>query len=149
MSEDPRVTFGRANQELTLQEIGDHFGVTRERIRQVFAINSYKHPDHTRTAATEERFCHWPGCRRRFIAQVASSHKSCDVHRGTGRPRTAQRVTVVCAACGLAREVLKTYADRRSIFFCDKRCQGKWLGQGNEGRKRVQIGGPDEADKQS
>ena len=150
MSEDPRVTYGREHPDMTLQEIADHFGLTsRERVRQVFRDGGYRHPSHIRTAVTETRVCYWPGCRKTFVSPVNKIRKSCDTHIGSQRPATAERITVSCEVCGKTQTRTASNAKTRALFFCGNACQGRWLGQQNQGRRRVPSGGPNETDQQS
>jgi endogenous inhibitor of DNA gyrase (YacG/DUF329 family) len=146
MGEDSRVTYGRAHPDKTLAEVGQHFGQTREAVRQAFRRGGYIHPRHRRTAVTEARACYWPGCRKTFVWPANKIRRSCDTHLGRGRPKTAVLVSVTCDACGKTLTRTALNAKSRGRFFCDNECKGRWLGNNNKGRRSVRSGGPSETD---
>lgn len=49
--------IGLRNKKMTYQEIGDHFGITRQRIQQI--LKDYKLPQHIKDEWRVERKEHW------------------------------------------------------------------------------------------
>lgn len=62
---------------LTLQEIGEKFGLTRERVRQIFARYGVKKDDCRPVAIIEVRKC--PRCAKKFKASEKSPRKYCSL----------------------------------------------------------------------
>lgn len=112
---------------ITLEEIGDKYRVTRERIRQILRRQGVHKP---RSGMREPRECIAYGC----TAIANARRKTCNDHYR----KWAQRVTLTCTECGVDFEraasqhrpadfknSLRTKVQTR--FFCSKRCHGGWM----------------------
>tara|TARA_R110002110_G_scaffold43035_2_gene134321 strand:- start:255 stop:665 length:411 start_codon:yes stop_codon:yes gene_type:complete len=128
-TEDPRIEFARANQGKSQAEIARHFGVSRQRIKQILDAAGHTHPRFSQKIPRESRSCLQPGCGETFTARPKETRVNCDQHTGQ-RTRRAAQVQVICDECG------KTQMRRASLVrpdqpltFCDKVCQGRWLGK--------------------
>ena len=68
-TEDPRVEFARANLGKSQAEIARHFGVSRQRIKQVLDEAGHTHPRFSLKIPRESRSCLQPGCGETFTAR--------------------------------------------------------------------------------
>ena len=127
--EDPRVAFARANQGKSQAEIARHFGVSRQRIKQILDAAGHTHPRHSQKMLRESRSCGQPGCAETFTARPKEVRVNCDQHTGQ-RTRKTPQVQVSCDECGKTQmRRASLVRSSQSLAFCDKVCQGRWLGK--------------------
>ena len=60
------VRYARNHQEMSQPEIANHYGLSRQRISQVFQEQGYTHPRHARKVTTEQRECRECGASFQF-----------------------------------------------------------------------------------
>lgn len=109
----------------TLQEIGDRFGVTRERIRQILTENNLP----TRHFVQNQYIC--LNCRQPF-KRPHKGHLFCSLKCR----HDYAYIKIACTWCGKLNEyhaktmlwkIQNNPLARGKASFCDKHCQGKWL----------------------
>ena len=130
-TQDKRVRYAMSWPEESMASIGRHFGISRERIRQVFEQAGYRHPPFSSAVLRENRTCVQIGCSTQFLARPKERLGNCPDHRGQSIRRTP-RVTITCAACGKRQERRVTLIrSPTGLSFCNNQCQGAWLGRRN------------------
>jgi len=109
----------------TLQEISEHFGVSRERIRQV--LNELELP--TR---------HYTETKMVSCLQCGSPIKEGKEFCGRNCQNAYNTILITCSQCGqlMERKACQTLLTESKIkngykgnFFCSKRCRGFWLAE--------------------
>lgn len=127
--EDARVEFARANPDKSQAEIARHFGISRQRVKQILDAAGHSHPHHSQKIPRESRSCLQPGCGETFTARPKEVRVNCDQHTGL-RTRKTPQVQVICDECGKTQmRRASLVRSSRSLAFCDKVCQGRWLGK--------------------
>ena len=140
------VAFMQDNPEMTLDEIGAFYDLTRERIRQIAKQEGYKHPWH------HGRGGHPPAvpkacvvCRAPTVHMRSGWTLYCADHKGwtrrSGVPLPPVTPTThTCTTCGLVFE-RKEYRRQptakpnpfrtkpQTTWFCDYTCKGVWVAE--------------------
>ena len=128
-TEDPRVQFARSNPDKSQSEIARHFGVSRQRIKQILDAAGHTHPRFSQKIPRESRSCRQPGCGETFMARPRETRVNCDQHTGQRSSRTIH-IQVICDECGKAQmRRASLLRPDQVLAFCDKVCQGRWLGK--------------------
>ena len=132
VTQDPRVLFAKDHPEMSQSAISRHFGLSRERIRQVFEVAGYTHPRPSQKIPRVSRVCGQPDCQTSFQARAKESTVNCPAHRGKLVKRFP-RVQVTCDSCGkVAPRRATLIKEGQKLTFCDNKCQGRWLGRQNK-----------------
>jgi len=116
------ATLKSTNPCLTLQQIGNKFGITRERVRQILVKErtSTRRPNYGQYS----KIC--PMCKKSQIRGKTILCRSCYHHMHT--------VPLSCELCGTIvyrkqSEVIRDFAKANyQHIWCSKQCQGKWFG---------------------
>lgn len=104
----------KANPCMTLQQVGDYYGITRERVRQILRAQGATHSRPTRSATWLCIACQKPSTRWRKTGLC----KEC-----------RSGVQAVCSGCGkLFRRLYSSLSTRRNTHgrvFCNRECYQK------------------------
>ena len=116
------IALRQANPCLTLQAVGDKYGITKERVRQV--LKGAGQPTR-RYYPSKEVLC--LNCGQATKRERYCSDKCW--HEYT-------HPLMECSYCGTlfrrnAKQIISqlSYGHKKTHLFCSKRCQGKWLAQ--------------------
>ena len=134
------VAMARQEPVPTLQEIGDKFGLTRERVRRILAKRNVTKP--SRRIPIKQRPCKFIGCQN---YHTAKRHRYCDEHAydsHNGRKTLSHQFrTLTCSYCGKQYQrselYMKAAEHPRALnhfsplrwTFCSRACQGKLIGR--------------------
>jgi len=114
-----------ANRCATLQQIGDKYGVTKERVRQILSREQLP----TR-AIIERKIVYCLHCGKETPNLKFCSHECQQAYHS---------VEAVCSQCGRmfslrqSELIARTKHNTTGLLFCSKQCYGKWFGT-NYGR---------------
>ena len=110
-----------ANPCATLQQIGDKYGITRERVRQILL-----HDKLPTAAIIEKRIIYCLNC-----GKETPNAKFCNQEC-----RYAYyHIEVLCSQCSKmfslcqSSLIVRTKRSKTGLLFCSKQCWGKWLGE--------------------
>ena len=127
------VAMARQEPVPTLQEIGDKFGLTRERVRRILAKRNVTKP--SRRIPIKQRPCKFIGCQN---YHTAKRHRYCDEHAydsHNGRKTLSHQFRVLtCSKCGTkyqrSEHFMKTTGLRNGKpigTFCSRECFGGYV----------------------
>lgn len=122
------IKMRQTNQCATLQEIGNRFGVSRERIRQILSTNNIQ----TKNYKWLLRY-YCLECGTELVGHGRANRKFCSV----SCCNSYKRITVMCDNCGAlfkrrASELLwypNTPAHQPKHSFCSRKCLGSYTGK--------------------
>jgi hypothetical protein len=117
VSRDRVISLRKSNPDMTLIEIGNEIGITKERVRQILAS------EHLETRSTNRIPAPMPLCKQCGMPVPYRKRIFCSAicHR------PASRVTVNCHYCGkemsLMASVYKSRSDSSKYIHCSRTCR--------------------------
>ena len=116
------IALRQANPNWTLASIGRSAGVSRERVRQILIqVGLWD----GRRDSRIEKPCAW--CGKAFYSYPKRRSRYCS--RVCFKMARTKIVETACTWCGRPLKLKEWEAKHRRLHFCDRKCQGQWLGK--------------------